>query len=176
MRALSGLALAALVACSGIGRAEAAETAPVPEAVDPQAVELLARNMYFEAKGEGRKGMLAVGWVVLNRMTDGAFPPTVDGVVEEGCQFAWVCEAGPHEPTDRRAWRQALALADKLLSEPPADPTRGSMWFRRADNDDPGWGGVAPAVRIGNHLFYAKASRLPRPKPKPADALSVAQR
>jgi hypothetical protein len=50
------------------------------------------------------------------------------------------------------------------------------MWFRRADADDPGWGGAAPAVRIGNHLFYAKPSRLPRPKPKPADALSVAAR
>lgn len=178
MRALRGVALAALVACAGAGRVEAAETAPVPEAVDPEAIELLARNMYFEAEGEGRKGMLAVGWVVLNRMADGAFPTTVDGVVEQGCQFAWVCGPGPHEPTDRRAWRQALALADKLLGEqPPTDPTRGSMWFRRADGEDPGWSGrVAPAVRIGNHLFYAKTSRLPRPTPKPAEALRVAAR
>ena len=178
MRALKGLAVAAMVACAGTGRVHAAETAPVPEAADPEAVELLARNMYFEAKGEGRKGMLAVGWVVLNRMADGAFPATVDGVVGQGCQFAWVCGAGPHEPADRGTWRQALALADKLLGEqPPSDPTRGSMWFRRADGDDPGWGGrVAPAVRIGNHLFYAKANRLPRPQPKPAEALRVAAR
>ena len=31
-------------------------------------IRIMALNMYHEARGEGRLGMLAVGWVVLNRM------------------------------------------------------------------------------------------------------------
>ena len=36
----------------------------------------LALSMYWEAKGEGREGMLAVGSVVLNRMRSDEFPDT----------------------------------------------------------------------------------------------------
>jgi spore germination cell wall hydrolase CwlJ-like protein len=35
----------------------------------------MALNMYHEARGEGRLGMLAVGWVVLNRMADRSYLP-----------------------------------------------------------------------------------------------------
>ena len=52
----------------------------------------MALNMYHEARGEGRLGMLAVGWVVLNRMADKAYPETVAEVIYQGCQFSWVCD------------------------------------------------------------------------------------
>jgi spore germination cell wall hydrolase CwlJ-like protein len=139
----------------------------------------LALNIYHEAQGEGRKGMLAVGWVVLNRTADPGFPPRVEEVVAQGCQFGWVCDDRPDEPADGRAWRKALGIARELLAAErrPADPTRGAMWFHHAEREDPGWGGrVAPTALIGNHLFYAKAARLPRPTAKPRGALVVARR
>jgi hypothetical protein len=41
-----------------------------PEAPDAEARHCMALAMYWEARGEGREGMLAVGSVVLNRVDD----------------------------------------------------------------------------------------------------------
>jgi hypothetical protein len=120
--------------------------------------------------------MLAVGWVVLNRTADPAFPRRPEKVVAQGCQFGWVCDDRPDEPADARAWRAALAVARELLTaKRPADPTRGAMWFHHAEREGPEWTDrIAPSTRIGDHLFYAKVARLPRPKAKPRSALVLA--
>jgi N-acetylmuramoyl-L-alanine amidase len=177
VRGCASIVFAMLVACAmtkEVGAVSATSVKPVP---DPAAVRLLALNMYHEAGGEGRKGMLAVGWVVLNRMAGRSFPRTVEGVVEQGCQFGWRCDDRSDEPTHRAHWLQAQSIARELLTEPPPDPTRGAMWFHHATNEHPGWGGrMAASVRIGNHLFYAPASRLPKPRVKPWRALQVASR
>lgn len=183
MRRCFSVALAAVLACALAGRgapAAADDPAAAGSAPDPVALQLLALNIYHEAQGEGRRGMLAVGWVVLNRATDPAFPHRVEEVVTQGCQFGWLCDDRPDGPEEGRAWRRALGVAGELLAaDPPADPTRGAMWFHHALREDPAWGDrIAPSARIGNHLFYAKTSRLPRPvaKPRRAGALVVAQR
>jgi N-acetylmuramoyl-L-alanine amidase len=180
VRRCARIALAILLACAFYGRAETAELPRLAKPADPREVELLALSMYHEAKGEGRAGMLAVGWVVLNRVADPGYPDSVEGVVRQGCQFGWTCDDRPDEPTHRAAWRQALGLAERLLAAaPPADPTRGALSFHHATNESPGWesgGRVAPSVRIGDHLFYARVDRLPRPARKPWRALQVAQR
>lgn len=181
---------ATLLACAVIvGHAAIAEAASRPRAAGPVgavsgpvhrpaagpehgAIHLLALNMYHEAKGEGREGMLAVGWVVLNRMADEAFPKTVEGVVFQGCQWSWTCDDRPDAPRQDGAWRQSLHLAQLLLTRPPADPTRGALWFQAASDGDPGRRPqMAPSARIGSHLFYARADRLPRPGAKPGRRL-----
>lgn len=188
MRRCLGIALAALLAWAHHAAAADGRPAAAPDparaagAPDPAALRAMALNIYHEAKGEGRHGMLAVGWVVLNRMADAAFPDRVEEVVGQGCQFGWLCDARPDEPADPRAWRQAVGVAGELLAgaPPPADPTRGAMWFHHAGREDPAWGDrIAPSARVGNHLFYAKTARLPRPRPKPqgaAAALALAAR
>jgi spore germination cell wall hydrolase CwlJ-like protein len=172
MRRFIAAALACAFAVLNPTVAGAAQPKP-----DRKAVEALALNMYHEAKGEGRKGMLAVGWVVLNRTQDEAFPRTVEEVVYQGCQFSWVCDDRPDAPTDRRAWQAAVKLAQELLSEPPADPTHGALWFNGAAVGHDRLGPeVAASTRIGNHLFYAPAERLPKPKRKPYHAVLWASR
>jgi spore germination cell wall hydrolase CwlJ-like protein len=159
--------LAAALACVFALVAPMAAHAAVPKP-DPRAVEALALAMYHEAKGEGPRGMLAVGWVVLNRMADDRFPKSVPEVVYQGCQFSWVCNGRSNRPTERSAWREAQRLARQLLEDPPADPTRGALWFNAAaiGHDDLG-ARVAASTRIGGHLFYAPAERLPVPARKP---------
>lgn len=177
MRGCLGIVLAAFLACAGLGPAAAAEAGIPARSVDPAEVELLALNMYHEAKGEGRRGMLAVGWVVLNRAADEGFPESIEGVIRQGCQFGWTCDERSDEPDHRAYWALALSLARQLLTDPPADPTRGAMWFHHAEREAPGWGGrIAPSARIGDHLFYARANRLPTPRRKPGRLLQVAQR
>ena len=126
-------------------------------------IRAMALNMYHEARGEGRLGMIAVGWVVLNRMADRAYPKSARQVIYQGCQFSWVCDRRPDWPADERSWRHALQLAAQLIRRPMPDPTRGAMWYHASWVRDPGFGPrVAKVARIGRHVFYTRSEPTPR--------------
>ncbi|MGH6943295.1 MAG: cell wall hydrolase [Geminicoccaceae bacterium] len=125
----------------------------------PAQTRCLALALYFEARTEGREGMLAVASVVLNRVADPQFPDTVCGVVKQGgetppCQFSWWCDGRSDRPTDEASWQRALKIAKGVLAEPPRDRTRGALFFHSVDIRAP-W--VRPRQRtaqIGRHVFY----------------------
>ena len=126
-------------------------------AVDASAQRCVALAMYWEARGEGREGMLAVGSVVLNRVDDERFPNSVCGVVYQGgetppCQFSWWCDGKSDRPTQQSAWLASLDLARELLSDRPRDPTKGALFFHNT-SVSPSWRRDRTA-RIGNHVFY----------------------
>jgi spore germination cell wall hydrolase CwlJ-like protein len=128
-----------------------------PEAPDAEARHCMALAMYWEARGEGREGMLAVGSVVLNRVDDHRFPGSVCGVVRQGgetppCQFSWWCDGRSDRPTHRGQWTASLTVADELLSARPSDPTGGALFFHSTSIQSP-WRRTQTA-RIGNHIFY----------------------
>src|SRR5690625_3806636 len=52
---------------------------------------LLAEVIYFEARGESKKGMVAVAEVVFNRVNAPYWPDTVDSVLSYRCQFEYRC-------------------------------------------------------------------------------------
>ena len=148
---LRGAALAALLAATPADFAAASDLEGEHQCV--------ALALYWESRGETEKGMLAVGWTILNRVSSREFPATPCGVVYQGgesppCQFSWWCDGKSDRPRDRDAWRRAQVIAARLLTEPPSDPTRGALFFHTP--------GVSPAwakrrertVRIGNHIFY----------------------
>ncbi len=145
-------AFAALLAVYAQGFACGAEAASA--SVERQC---LAQAMYWEARGEGRRGMIAVGWTVLNRMRSPRFPATPCGVVHEGgerppCQFSYWCDGKSDRPRDLRSWQEALGIAAKLLRHPPRDPTHGALYFH-----GPGVRTPRHRVRtahIGRQVFY----------------------
>jgi N-acetylmuramoyl-L-alanine amidase len=119
----------------------------------------LAHTVYWEAKSEGREGMIAVGWVVLNRQNHEEFPPTLCGVVYEGgetppCQFSWWCDGKSDQPREPENWALAREVADLLLTEPPPDPTNGALFFHSADIDVPWRVNRTRTAMIGNHIYY----------------------
>ena len=156
---LARASAALLILFCWLCRAGAAATPETRE----QAVGCLALTMYWEAKAEGRAGMLAVAAVVLNRVADPKFPGSVCGVVRQGgqqppCQFSWWCDGKSDQPTEADAWSCAEGLARTLLADPAKaaqrDPTRGALFFHSARISTP-W--VVPrqrTVRIGHHIFY----------------------
>lgn len=86
----------------------------------------LAENIYFEARGESRKGQRFVAHVALNRWENPRFAlrtpcdvvyfrarSGLTGNIE--CAFSWVCE-GSAEITDAKAYRASLAIARELLT------------------------------------------------------------
>jgi spore germination cell wall hydrolase CwlJ-like protein len=119
----------------------------------------LALTIYWEARDEGRDGMVAVGWVVLNRRGSAKFPSTICQVVKQGgedapCQFSFWCDGKPDEPEEEKSWTLARAVATELLAAPPPDPTRGALLFHRA-NIRPAWSRQhRETARIGHHIYY----------------------
>ena len=119
----------------------------------------LAHTLYWEAKNEGREGMIAVGWVVLNRQNHEEFPSTLCGVVHQGgetppCQFSWWCDGKSDRPREQDNWALAREVADLLLSESPPDPTDGALFFHSAGIDVPWRMKRTRTAKIGNHIYY----------------------
>jgi len=121
--------------------------------------QCLALALYWEARGEGRNGMIAVGWTVLNRVRSRDFPSTPCAVVRQGgeqppCQFSWWCDGKSDRPRDRQSWTRALIIAGELLLDPPPDPTGGSLYYH-STKVYPRWSGsLTRTARIGSHVFY----------------------
>jgi len=138
-------------------------SAPNPRAVegfnelDANSQHCTALAMYWEARGEGRKGMLAVGSVVLNRVEDHRFPDSACDVVYQGgetppCQFSWWCDGKSDRPTDATLWSASLELAGELLTARLEDPTHGALFFHNRSIKPP-WRRMR-TTEIGNHVFY----------------------
>ena len=152
---LKGLALTAFVIT----------TAPQSPALAQSEVDterMLALNIYHEARQDGRDGMIAVGWVVFNRVADLSFPDSVYGVITQGgetppCQFGWWCDGKSDRPEEQELWQEAQAVARELLSDNrPADPTGGAIYFWETWRDTPNWAGdkVRLTATIGGNNFY----------------------
>lgn len=130
-----------------------------PQAINPTEQRCLALAMYWEARGEGDRGMLAVGSVVLNRMESPKFPNSACAVVKQGgetppCQFSWWCDGRSDVPRDRPQWHAALANADHLLRTAAPDPTHGALFFHSTAIDTPWLRNRQRTARIGQHVFY----------------------
>lgn len=131
--------------------------APPRQEVDAQEQQCLAQALYWEARGEGQHGMLAVASVILNRVEDERFPDTVCGVAYDGgetppCQFSWWCDGKSDHPTNQTKWVETLDLANEFLAMRPQDPTGGALFYHANSIQDP-WSRQLTA-RIGNHIFY----------------------
>jgi N-acetylmuramoyl-L-alanine amidase len=119
----------------------------------------LALALYFEARTEGREGMLAVASVVLNRVAHPAFPSSVCAVVTQGgeqppCQFSWWCDGKSDQPTEPQQWRLARQIAQAALAKRPPDRTRGALFFHNASIATPWVRKRERTVQIGRHIFY----------------------
>jgi N-acetylmuramoyl-L-alanine amidase len=121
--------------------------------------QCLALAIYWEAKSEGRDGMMAVASVVLNRVAHPEFPATVCAVVKQGgerppCQFSWWCDGRSDRPTEPRQWALAQRIAEEALMRPPPDRTGGALFFHSIDIDTPWVRKRQRTGRIGRHVFY----------------------
>lgn len=135
-------------------------------ALKDQQVVCLARNIYYESRGESLQGQVAVAKVTLTRLDEG-YARTVCGVVNQrspaGCQFEWVCNQSLPRPAGQ-LWQQAVALSALLLHAPRdtvEDPTNGATHFHATYIKwRPKWARDKDSVqRIGNHIFYRVTPR-----------------
>lgn len=111
-------------------------------------VELLARLIHGEARGEPYVGMVAVGAVVLNRVKSSRFPNTLAGVIYQSGAFDAVSDGQinltPNEQS-RRAARDALN---------GWDPTGGCLYYYNPSTATSSWIWTREVrLNIGDHSF-----------------------
>jgi len=128
----------------------------------------LADALYFEARGEGKQGEMAVAEVIFHRLKRGTFGSSICNVVyagagRHGCQFSFACNGALHRPRSPAAWQRAQYLAAMILvgQAQMTNVTNGAVSFHAA-SIAPDWAsGMERTTQIGNHVFY----RFPRSRP-----------
>lgn len=131
---------------------------PSPSMSTSADLDCLAKNVYFEARGEPRIDQEAVAHVVVNRVQSGRFRSSVCGVVHQSGQFSWTFDRNSDVPRERAAWNRSLQVAQGVLSGEIDDPTDGAtyFWHRRLN---PSWTRrLVPTLRTNSHV-YARPNR-----------------
>lgn len=118
-------------------------------------LQCLAKNIYFESRGEPFHGKVAVAQVTVNRVQhETNFKSTICGVVYESKQFSWTLES-PKSIKDKQAWEESLAIAKAVISGRLRIPDFDALYFH-TKQVKPKWRKAKRIVKIiGNHIFYA---------------------
>lgn len=111
-------------------------------------LNLLARLVYAEARGEPYTGQVAVASVVLNRVKSSSFPNNVSGVIYQSGAFS-VVNDGQINLTPNETARKAAQDAINGW-----DPSYGAIYYFNPNTATSAWIWSRPlTVVIGNHRF-----------------------
>lgn len=142
--------------------------------VDAKQIACMAKNIFYEARGESILGQAAVAQVVMNRVRYGFEKnpcavvyqaTTVKRDTDDGveyvkiCQFSWVCESKPELNKNNARYKQAERIAYEILANNKyADILPKNTLFFHNASIDPGWS-YRKVATIGNHVFYSREKR-----------------
>lgn len=111
-------------------------------------VNLLAKLIYGEARGESYVGQVAVGAVVLNRVKSASFPNTISGVIYQRYAFTAVDDGQINLTPDANAKKAAQDAMNGW------DPTYGAIYYYNPKTATSPWiFSRKTTVTIGNHVF-----------------------
>ena len=111
-------------------------------------VNLLARAIYGEARGEPYTGQVAVGAVIMNRVRSSKFPNTIAGVIYQSGAFDAVSDGQINLTPDATAKK---AAQDALNGW---DPSYGAIYYFNPNTATSKWIWSRPmTVTIGRHRF-----------------------
>ena len=111
-------------------------------------VDLLARLISAEARGERYSGQVAVGAVVLNRIRHPSFPNTLSGVIYQSGAFTCITDGQFNEPVAESAYRAARDALNGV------DPSGGAIYYFNPSTATSAWIWSRPLITvIGKHRF-----------------------
>lgn len=111
-------------------------------------VQLLAKVISAEARGESYEGQVAVGAVILNRIAHPSFPNSLSGVVYQNGAFSCVNDSNWYQPVADSAKRAAIDAMNGW------DPSGGAVYYFNASKTSDAFMHSRPVIKvIGNHKF-----------------------
>jgi len=129
--------------------------------------DCLKRAMYFESEHSDEAGYLAVGSVVMNRLTSGAYADSICGVVAQKRQFAPGVMTREVKP---QAEPELATAADAVLSGERHPAVGDAMFFHTAGLKFP-YNNMHYVTVAGGNAFYEKRDEdgtLETPPPLPS--------
>ncbi len=111
-------------------------------------IQLLARAINGEARGESYEGQVAVGAVILNRVKHSDFPNTIAGVIYQPGAFTAVSDGQINHPIDENS-TVYKAARDAMNGW---DPTNGCIYYFNPNTATNSWIWSKTIVKtIGKH-------------------------
>ena len=128
-----------------------------------QDLNCLAKNVYYEARGEPVDGQYAVAEVTMNRVASKHYPNTVCEVVYQTnfdvirkrnvSAFSWT-ELDINAPVDQEIWKQAWKVAEEVYDERAEPRVKGALFYH-SRYIRPRWSKRKRRIaKIGGHIFY----------------------
>jgi len=128
-----------------------------------QSIDIMARTIYGEARGEKTtKALLAIAHVILNRVEHKNWGETAEEVITQPLQFSCWNSNDPNrdliqnitleDQGFRKAYRAAIAVMQRTI-----DPTKGATHYHSVHIKTPHWAkakSARPTGKVGNHMFY----------------------
>ncbi len=113
-------------------------------------IQLMARAINGEARGEPYEGQVAVGAVILNRVKDSKFPNSISGVIYQPGAFTAVSDGQINQPIKEGTTVYKAAQDAKN----GWDPTGGCIYYFNPQTATNKWIWSRPHVKtIGKHRF-----------------------
>ena len=111
-------------------------------------IDLLARTISAEARGEPYEGQVAVGAVILNRVEHPSFPNTIAGVVYQSGAFSCIDDGQINKPVADSSKRAAIDALNGW------DPSNGCIYYYNPVTATSKWIRSRPIMlTIGKHVF-----------------------
>ena len=142
---VDGIAGPATLAAMGITSSSSSSSSSTSNSSD---VNLLAKLIYGEARGEPYTGQVAVGAVVMNRVKSSSFPNTISGVIYQSGAFDAVKDGQINLTPDSTAKKAAQDAINGW------DPSYGAIYYFNPSTATNKWIWSRPmTVTIGRHRF-----------------------
>jgi spore germination cell wall hydrolase CwlJ-like protein len=109
----------------------------------------ITQAIYYEARGESYAGKIAIGHVILNRISKGYGNDPCD-VISRKKQFSWFGKNIPIR--EKNLWMACEKISRDVISRKTIDPTSGSIFFHEK-SIRPRWR-YKKTTSIGSHIFY----------------------
>jgi len=145
----NGLAVDGIVGRQTLSALGLKDTASSGAGAYSSEIQLLARTIAAEGRGESYLGQVAIGAVIMNRVEHSSFPNTISGVVYQAGAFEAVLNGHIWEtPVPQSCMRAAVEAYNGY------DPTYGCLYYYNPAKTSNAWMTSRPVhMVIGSHYF-----------------------
>lgn len=147
---VDGVAGSQTLASIGINPSVATSNGNTPskDVTNSKDVDLIARLINGEARGEPYEGQVAVGAVILNRTTDSRFPSTIAGVIYQPGAFTAIVDGQINAKIEASSIRAARDAINGW------DPSGGAVFYFNPATSTNKWIWSRTLIKIiGKHRF-----------------------
>lgn len=145
---VDGIAGPATLKAMGIYNSSSSSSSSSGTSSNSNNVNLLARLIYGEARGEPYTGQVAVGAVVMNRVKSSLFPNSISGVIYQSGAFDAVSDGQINMSPDSTAKKAAQDAINGW------DPSYGAIYYFNPSTATNKWIWSRPmTITIGRHRF-----------------------